>query len=113
MEVLELPSDKIVTTISSYVCMLYLQTGIVSVSTYGEHIHLNDPKLVWNCSLSLAKPRSYWPGFLKLKTRLLVSNNIMFPSDMLSSKRNIKFQSSQHQSTDQFHNRFILARWFA
>ena len=42
MEVSELPSDKIVTTISSYVCMLYLQMGIVSVSTNGEPVHLND-----------------------------------------------------------------------
>jgi len=59
MEVLELPSDKIETTISSYGCMLYLQMGIVSVSTNGEPVHLNDSKLVWNCSLFLAKPQNY------------------------------------------------------
>ena len=42
MEMLELPSEKIVATISSYFCMLYLQMGIVSVSTNGEPVHLND-----------------------------------------------------------------------
>jgi hypothetical protein len=42
MEVLELPSDKFETTISSYFCMLCLQMGIMSVSTNGEPVHLND-----------------------------------------------------------------------
>jgi hypothetical protein len=41
MEVLELPSDKSLTTISNYICMLYLQIRKVSVSTNGEPVHLN------------------------------------------------------------------------